>query len=125
MRPFIHNEQSSQLNSIRQAGVVISARPLTEIVPLYKSKKDHDITTQCDMNALEQIGLPKMDFLGLTTLTVLNDAVRLIEQNRGINIEISALPLDDPSTYELFSRGDARNTLWRCGPPHKTGAGPP
>ena len=65
--------------STHAAGVVISPRPLTEIVPLYKSNKD-EITTQYDMNALERIGLLKMDFLGLTTLTVLGDAVRLIKR---------------------------------------------
>ncbi|MGH9739829.1 MAG: DNA polymerase III subunit alpha [Candidatus Acidiferrales bacterium] len=91
--------------STHAAGVVISPRPLTEIVPLYKSNKD-EITTQYDMNALERIGLLKMDFLGLTTLTVLDDAVRLIEQNRQVTVDLSALPLDDAKTYELFSRGD-------------------
>jgi DNA polymerase-3 subunit alpha len=91
--------------STHAAGVVISPRPLTEIVPLYKSNKD-EITTQYDMTALERIGLLKMDFLGLTTLTVLDDAVRLIEQNRGVKVDLSALPLDDAKTYELFSRGD-------------------
>ena len=70
--------------STHAAGVVISPQPLTEIVPLYKSNKD-EITTQYDMNALERIGLLKMDFLGLTTLTVLDDAVRLIKQNRGVD----------------------------------------
>ncbi len=63
--------------STHAAGVVISPQPLTEVVPLYKSNKD-EITTQYDMNALERIGLLKMDFLGLTTLRVLDDAVRLI-----------------------------------------------
>jgi DNA polymerase III subunit alpha len=91
--------------STHAAGVVISPRPLTEIVPLYKSNKD-EITTQYDMNALERIGLLKMDFLGLTTLTVLDDAVRLIRQNRGVEVDLSALPLDDPATYAIFSRGD-------------------
>ncbi len=124
-------QQSSQLDSMRQkdervkevvevalrleglarhasthaAGVVISPRPLTEIVPLYKSSKD-EITTQYDMNALERIGLLKMDFLGLTTLTVLDDAVRLIKQNLGVDIDLSVLELDDASTYALFSRGE-------------------
>ena len=91
--------------STHAAGVVISPRPLTEIVPLYKSNKD-EITTQYDMNALERIGLLKMDFLGLTTLTVLDDAVRLIKQNRGIDIDLAVLGLDDAPTYALFSRGD-------------------
>ncbi|MGH9691856.1 MAG: DNA polymerase III subunit alpha [Candidatus Acidiferrales bacterium] len=91
--------------STHAAGVVISPRPLTEIVPLYKSNKD-EITTQYDMNALERIGLLKMDFLGLTTLTVLDDAVRLIQQNRGAAVDLPSLALDDAATYALFSRGD-------------------
>jgi DNA polymerase-3 subunit alpha len=91
--------------STHAAGVVISPQPLTEIVPLYKSNKD-EITTQYDMNALERIGLLKMDFLGLTTLTVLSDAVRLIKQNRHVEIDLSFLPLDDSATYALFARGD-------------------
>ena len=76
--------------STHAAGVVISPQPLTDIVPLYKSSKD-EITTQYDMNALERIGLLKMDFLGLTTLTVLDDAVRMIEQNRGVDIDLATL----------------------------------
>ncbi len=91
--------------STHAAGVVISPQPLTEIVPLYKSNKD-EITTQYDMNALERIGLLKMDFLGLTTLTVLDDAVRMIKQNRGVDVDLATLPLDDAATYALFSRGD-------------------
>src|SRR5580692_7243756 len=91
--------------STHAAGVVISPRPLTEIVPLYKSNKD-EITTQYDMNALERIGLLKMDFLGLTTLTVLSDAVRLIKLNRGTDIDLDTLPLDDEASYKLFARGD-------------------
>jgi DNA polymerase-3 subunit alpha len=91
--------------STHAAGVVISPQPLTEIVPLYKSNKD-EITTQYDMNALERLGLLKMDFLGLTTLTVLDDAVRLIQQNRGVSVNLATLPLDDPAVYALFSRGD-------------------
>src|SRR5690348_13106706 len=91
--------------STHAAGVVISPQPLTEIVPLYKSNKD-EITTQYDMNALERLGLLKMDFLGLTTLTVLDDAVRLIQQNRGVSVDLATLPLDDPTVYALFSRGD-------------------
>src|ERR1700723_3173508 len=91
--------------STHAAGVVISPQPLTEIVPLYKSNKD-EVTTKYDMNAVERIGLLKIDFLGLTTLTVLDDAVRLIKQNRDLDIELASLPLDDGPTYALFSRGD-------------------
>ena len=91
--------------STHAAGVVISPRPLTEIVPLYKSNKD-EITTQYDMNALGRIGLLKMDFLGLTTLTILDDSVRMIKQNRGIDLDLTTLPLEDAPTYALFARGD-------------------
>jgi DNA polymerase-3 subunit alpha len=91
--------------STHAAGVVISARPLTDIVPIYKTNRD-EITTQYDMNALERIGLLKMDFLGLTTLTVLNDTVNMIENNRDVKVDIDNLSLDDAETYKLFARGD-------------------
>jgi DNA polymerase-3 subunit alpha len=91
--------------STHAAGVVISPRPLAEIVPLYKSNKE-EITTQYDMNALGRIGLLKMDFLGLTTLTILEDSVRMIRENRGVDVDLTALPLDDGPTYALFARGD-------------------
>ncbi|HKW36029.1 MAG TPA: DNA polymerase III subunit alpha [Candidatus Acidoferrum sp.] len=98
-------EGLSRHASTHAAGVVISPRPLTEVVPLYKSNKD-EITTQYDMNALERVGLLKMDFLGLTTLTVLHDTVRMIGQNRGAKIDIDNLSLKDEETYKLFARGD-------------------
>src|ERR1035437_2289830 len=91
--------------STHAAGVVISPEPLTNIVPLYKSNRD-EITTQYDMKGLEHIGLLKMDFLGLTTLTVLDDAVRMVEQNRGVHVDLGTLPLDDEPTYKLFARGE-------------------
>jgi DNA polymerase-3 subunit alpha len=91
--------------STHAAGVVISPRPLTEIVPVYKTSRD-EITTQFDMNALERVGLLKMDFLGLTTLTVLHDTVRMIQQNRGVKVDLDCLVLDDAETYKLFARGD-------------------
>jgi DNA polymerase-3 subunit alpha len=91
--------------STHAAGVVISPRPLTEVVPVYKTNRD-EITTQYDMNALERVGLLKMDFLGLTTLTVLHDTVRMVEQNRGVKIDLDNLTLNDAETYKLFARGD-------------------
>jgi DNA polymerase-3 subunit alpha len=91
--------------STHAAGVVISPQPLTDVVPVYKTNRD-EITTQYDMNALERVGLLKMDFLGLTTLTVLHDTVRMIEQNRGVKIDLDTLTLDDADTYKLFTRGD-------------------
>jgi DNA polymerase-3 subunit alpha len=90
--------------STHAAGVVISPQPLQEIVPLYKSSKD-EITTQYAMDDLEKIGLLKMDFLGLTTLTVLDDSLRLIEGTRGVTLDMDSLPLDDARTYELLGKG--------------------
>jgi DNA polymerase III subunit alpha len=91
--------------STHAAGVVISPRPLTDVVPIYKTNRD-EITTQYDMNALERVGLLKMDFLGLTTLTVLHDTKRMIEQNRGMKIDLDNLALDDAESYKLFARAD-------------------
>ena len=98
-------EGLSRHASTHAAGVVISPEPLTDLVPVYKTNRD-EITTQFDMNALERIGLLKMDFLGLTTLTVLHDAVKMVQQNRGVTIDIDNLALDDAETYKLFARGD-------------------
>jgi DNA polymerase-3 subunit alpha len=90
--------------STHAAGVVISPQPLQEIVPLYKSNKD-EITTQYAMDDLERIGLLKMDFLGLTTLTVIDDCLKLIEAARGEKLDLDILALDDAPTYELLGKG--------------------
>jgi DNA polymerase III subunit alpha len=105
MKVAMRLEGLSRHASTHAAGVVISPQPLTELVPVYKTNRD-EITTQYDMNALERIGLLKMDFLGLTTLTVLHDAVKMVQQNRGVSIDLDSLPLDDEAAYQLFSRGD-------------------
>ncbi len=87
------------------AGVVISSVPLRELVPLCITNKT-EIVTQYDMVGLEKLGLLKMDFLGLTTLTIIQEALKLIEQYRGEKIVIEDLPLDDAQTYEkIFSTG--------------------
>jgi DNA polymerase III subunit alpha len=91
--------------STHAAGVVISPQPLTELLPVYKTNRD-EITTQYDMKGLERLGLLKMDFLGLTTLTVLSDAVKLIAANRGATVDLETLPLEDAETYQLFARAD-------------------
>jgi DNA polymerase III subunit alpha len=105
MKVALRLEGLSRHASTHAAGVVISPQPLTELVPVYKTNRD-EITTQYDMTALERIGLLKMDFLGLTTLTVLHDAVKMVQQNRGVTIDLDSLPLDDEAAYKLFSRGD-------------------
>ena len=86
------------------AGVVISSTPLKELVPLYKTNRD-EVVTQYDMSGVEKLGLLKMDFLGLTTLTIIHEAVRLIGVHRGVTIVLEDLPLDDKKTYEIFSNG--------------------
>jgi DNA polymerase-3 subunit alpha len=90
--------------SVHAAGVVISPEPLKNLVPLYKTNRD-EIVTQYDMNGLEKLSLLKMDFLGLTTLTLIDDALKLIEKRHGVLLVIEDLPLDDPKAYEIFSRG--------------------
>ncbi len=87
------------------AGVVISSVPLRELVPLFVTNKN-EIVTQYDMIGLEKLGLLKMDFLGLTTLTIIEEAIKLIEKYCGQKIVIEDLPLDDPETYQkIFSTG--------------------
>ncbi|HXF27079.1 MAG TPA: DNA polymerase III subunit alpha, partial [Bryobacteraceae bacterium] len=97
-------EGFSRNASVHAAGVVISPVPLKDLVPLYKTNKD-EIVTQYDMKGLEKLSLLKMDFLGLTTLDIILDAVNLIEKHRGVKIDTETLPLDDAKTYEIFSNG--------------------
>ena len=84
---------------VHASAVVIAPRPLTELVPVNRTKND-EIVTAYDMKAVEKMGLLKMDFLGLATLTVINDCVNLIEQTRGEKIDIDMVPLDDPETFK-------------------------
>src|SRR4051812_23407873 len=90
--------------SVHAAGVVIAPRPLTEFVPLYKSQKD-EIVTQWAMKEVERVGLLKMDFLGLSTLTLIDDCLGEIKRTEGVEIDIDAIPLTDEKTYKLFSDG--------------------
>src|SRR5271163_150852 len=86
-------------SGVHAAGVVISPRPLIELVPLHKTKND-EIVTAFDMNSIEKIGLLKMDFLGLTTLTILDDALKLILQHKGVQLDFHHIPLDDKETFQ-------------------------
>ncbi|MFZ0394601.1 MAG: DNA polymerase III subunit alpha, partial [Terracidiphilus sp.] len=83
---------------VHASAVVIAPRPLMELVPLNRTKND-EIVTAYDMKAVEKMGLLKMDFLGLATLTVIDDAVKLIEQTRGEKLDIEMIPIDDPETF--------------------------
>jgi DNA polymerase-3 subunit alpha len=85
------------------AGVVISDEPLMELVPLYRDPKSEEIITQYAMGPIEKLGLLKMDFLGLRTLTVIANTVRLIEESRGVRVDPERIPLDDARTYQLLS----------------------
>jgi len=91
--------------STHAAGIVIGDRPLEQLVPLYKDPKSGMRVTQFNMKWVEQAGLVKFDFLGLKTLTVLRTAVNLLAQ-RGVRVDLSAIPLDDRKTYELLGRGE-------------------
>lgn len=92
--------------STHAAGVVIGDKPLTNYVPLHKHRED--VTTQYTMEDLERIGLLKMDFLGLKTLTVIDKALKLIERTRGIKINPRTdIPEGDKKTYDMLARGDA------------------
>jgi DNA polymerase-3 subunit alpha len=90
--------------STHAAGVVIGDAPLVDLVPLYRSGED--LITQWTMEDLEAVGMLKMDFLGLRTLTILDRCVREVARSQGVEIDLDALPLDDPKTYELLCRGD-------------------
>jgi DNA polymerase-3 subunit alpha len=91
--------------STHAAGVVIGDRPLTELVPLYRDPRSDIPVTQFNMKWVELAGLVKFDFLGLKTLTVLARTIELLAA-RGVELDLSALPLDDPAAYELLARGD-------------------
>ncbi len=89
---------------VHAAGVVIAPKPLTELVPVTRAKNE-DIVTAYDMKAIEKMGLLKMDFLGLTTLTVIDDALKLIKLTTGTTLDMATVPLDDVETYEkVFHR---------------------
>ncbi|MEJ5377991.1 MAG: DNA polymerase III subunit alpha [bacterium] len=90
--------------STHAAGVVISDRPIVEHLPLYRSQEG-ELVTQYDMKAVEAIGLVKFDFLGLRTLTMMDDALKLIAKS-GTKVDLRSIPLDDPATYHLLSSGD-------------------
>jgi DNA polymerase-3 subunit alpha len=107
---------------VHAAGVVIADGDLTDYIPLQraipkgddsgaKSSGERVVTTQWEMGDLEKVGMLKMDFLGLRNLTVLDKAVKLIEQTRGVKIDPQQLPLDDPKTFELLQRGDAKGVF--------------
>lgn len=93
-------------SSTHAAGIVISKMPLDEYVPLYMS--DKGIATQFNMTTIEELGLLKMDFLGLRNLTMINEAIQLIKENHGVEIDFSKMDYDDPAVYEMISKGNTQ-----------------
>src|SRR6266567_3592047 len=91
---------------VHAAGVIMSAEPLTDHIPVWTRHADGAVITQFDYPTCEGLGLLKMDFLGLRNLTIMADAVGLIKSNQGIEIDLLSLRLDDKPTYELLGRGD-------------------
>ncbi|MGN2640310.1 DNA polymerase III subunit alpha [Nocardia takedensis] len=107
---------------IRNAGVhacavIMSSEPLTDAIPVWKRAQDGAIITGWDYPSCEAIGLLKMDFLGLRNLTVLGDAIDNAKLNRGVEVDLDTLPLDDPATYNLLARGDTLGVFQLDGGP--------
>ncbi|QLF70125.1 DNA polymerase III subunit alpha [Peteryoungia desertarenae] len=92
--------------STHAAGIVIGDRPLSKLVPMYRDPRSDMPVTQFNMKWVEQAGLVKFDFLGLKTLTVLKTAVDFVKEQRGISVDLAAIPLNDKLTYEMLSRGE-------------------
>jgi DNA polymerase-3 subunit alpha len=97
-------EGMSRNAGVHAAGVVIAPGPITDYAPLFKSNRD-EITTQWAMKEVERVGLLKMDFLGLSTLTLIRDALAELKRTEDVALDIDAIPLDDPATYQLFVEG--------------------
>lgn len=95
--------------STHAAGIVISKLPLDEYVPLYSS--DKGLATQFNMTTIEELGLLKMDFLGLRNLTVIRDALRMIEENHGVKIDFASMGYDDPEVYKMIAEGNTQGVF--------------
>ncbi|MDB5110783.1 MAG: polymerase subunit alpha [Mucilaginibacter sp.] len=104
-------EGSVRNTGVHAAGIIIAPYDLTDIVPVAVAKDSDLLVTQYDGRVIEDAGVIKMDFLGLKTLTILKDALRLIKQNHNVEIEIDYIPLDDQLTFELYQRGDTNGTF--------------
>ncbi|WP_027002168.1 DNA polymerase III subunit alpha [Hugenholtzia roseola] len=104
-------EGSVRGTGIHAAGVIIAPDDITKYIPVCTAKDSDLLVTQFDGKHIEDAGMLKMDFLGLKTLTIIKDAIDLIEKNHGIRIDPDEIPLDDPKTYELYQRGDTVGTF--------------
>src|SRR5919199_4991798 len=99
-------EGMSRHASVHAAGVVIAPGPITDYAPLYKGARD-EIVTQWNMKEVDRVGLLKMDFLGMSTLTLIDDALKEIKRTEGIDLDIDNIPLDDAKTFKVFQDGAA------------------
>ncbi|HEX2864158.1 MAG TPA: DNA polymerase III subunit alpha, partial [Deinococcales bacterium] len=97
--------------SIHASGVIIGREPLTNLVPLMRDTSGEGVVCQLDMSSVEDIGLIKMDFLGLRTLSFLEEAIRIVRESRGITLSPNDFPIDDPATFELISRGETKGVF--------------
>ncbi len=102
---------------VHAAGVILSREPLLDVIPIWRREQDGAVITQFDMGACETMGLLKMDFLGLRNLTVLDDCLESIKDNRGETVVLEQLPLDDAATYDLLSRGETLGVFQLDGGP--------
>jgi len=102
---------------VHAAGVILSAEPLLDVIPIHRREADGAIITQFDMGACEATGLLKMDFLGLRNLSVLDDCLLNIKSNQGLDVVLEDLTLDDPKTFELLGRGDTLGVFQLDGGP--------
>ncbi|MEI9947335.1 MAG: DNA polymerase III subunit alpha [Chitinophagaceae bacterium] len=104
-------EGSVRNTGIHAAGIIIAPQDLTELIPVATSKESTLWLTQIEGNVIEETGILKMDFLGLKTLTILKNALNLIKQNHGVEIDIDAIPLDDKKTFELYQHASTIGTF--------------
>jgi DNA polymerase-3 subunit alpha len=104
-------EGSVRGTGIHAAGIIIAPSDLTEIIPVCTSKESSLLITQYEGKVIEDAGVIKMDFLGLKTLTIIRDALRMIKTNHGTEIDIDAIPLDDPKTFALYQRAETNGTF--------------
>ncbi|HEX6335161.1 MAG TPA: DNA polymerase III subunit alpha, partial [Flavisolibacter sp.] len=104
-------EGSVRNTGIHAAGIIIAPKDLTELIPIFTSKDSELYITQIEGSIIEDSGVIKMDFLGLKTLSIIRDALIMIRENHGREIDIDTIPLDDQHTYELYQRGDTIATF--------------
>jgi DNA polymerase III subunit alpha len=104
-------EGSVRNTGVHAAGIIIAPKDLSEIIPVCTAKDSDLLLTQYEGSIIEDAGVIKMDFLGLRTLTIIRDALRLIKENHGVEFDIDEIPLDDKKTYELYQRGETNATF--------------